>query len=108
MMPEEMIEKLILDGAVEIAGIDSESGQLLYSFTDKLEEVAPHIFKSIMEQYHREILDLWVQGFLEINISEISPVVRLSERAFDEGAVSGLSRQQQINLSEIIAALRID
>ncbi len=108
MLPDDMIEHLILEGAVEIAGIDSETGEVLYSFTDRLEQIAPDIFNRIMEQYHNEILDLWAQGFLEMNITEKMPTVRLSERAFDEGAVSRLSRQQQLNLNQIIEALRID
>lgn len=108
MLPEDMIEHLILQGAIEIAGVDPETNELLYSFTDKLEQIAPKIFNNMMEQYHREILDLWAQGFLEMNITELSPTVRLSPLAFNEEAVSKLSRQQQLNLREIIAALRID
>jgi hypothetical protein len=106
--PENIIDFLILEGAVEMAGIDPDTGEMLYGLTEKLESVAPEIFSKIMEQFHREILDLWAQGFLEMNITEVSPMVRITERALDDDAVSQLSRQQQLNLREIIAALRID
>jgi hypothetical protein len=105
---DDFLENLILEGAVEVAGIDRETGEPLFSFTDKLEEVAPHIFRQVMEEFHRDILDLWVDGFLEMNISDPQPLVKLTPRAFDEEAVSRLSKQQRLNLSEIIAALRID
>ena len=106
--PENILDFLILEGAVELAGLDPETGEMLYGLTEKLEGVAPEIFNKIMEQFHRDILDLWAQGFLAMNITEVSPMVRLTEMAFDEEAVSQLSRQQQLNLREIIAALRID
>ena len=40
----EMIEKLILDGALEVAGVDSEDGSLLYSFTPKIQQVMPELY----------------------------------------------------------------
>ena len=35
----EMINKLILDGGLEVAAVDSDSGELLYSFTPKIKEI---------------------------------------------------------------------
>jgi hypothetical protein len=35
---DKIIEKLILEGGLEVAGIDSEDGSLLYAFTPKIKE----------------------------------------------------------------------
>jgi hypothetical protein len=105
---DRMLEYLILQGAVEVAGIDSETGEPLFSFTDKLEKIAPEIFKNVMEQFYKEILELWQDGFLDMNIADPIPIVRVTKKAFDEEALATLSQQQKINLMEIIQSLRID
>ncbi len=44
----EMIEKLILEGGLEVAGIDSEDGSLLYSFTPKIKQLMPELYDDHM------------------------------------------------------------
>jgi hypothetical protein len=105
---DDILEKLILEGAVEVAGIDSETGEALFTFTDRLEEIAPDIFRNLMENFHKDIMDLWADGFLEMDLESDTPLVRLTEKAFDDDAISKLDRQQKLNLQEIISALRID
>ena len=44
---DKLIEKLILEGGLEVAGIDSEDGSLLYAFTPKIREMyRPYIRNS--------------------------------------------------------------
>lgn len=38
------IERLILDGSAEVAGIDLETGEILYGFTTKMQELDPELY----------------------------------------------------------------
>ena len=39
----ELINKLILDGGIEVAAIDQDTGEFLYSFTPKIKELMPNV-----------------------------------------------------------------
>ena len=43
---DQIIEKLILDGGLEAVAIDQESGELLYSFTPKIQKLMPGLASS--------------------------------------------------------------
>ena len=62
----EMIEKLILNGALEVAGVDSEDGSLLYSFTSKIEQVMPELYHDHLNRVNAEILSLWERGYVDL------------------------------------------
>jgi hypothetical protein len=107
MNNDDLIEFLILEGGVEAAGLDSETGEMLYAFTDKIKDIAPEIYDKATESFNKTIMDFWVAGFVEISLEQDSPIVRLTEKALDEEEVSKLSRDQRITLTGIIEALRI-
>lgn len=46
-----MMEHLVLQGAVEISGFDMESGDTLYTITDKLKSVAPDMYEDLEETF---------------------------------------------------------
>lgn len=56
-----MIEHLIIQGAIEMAGID-DKGEMLYSITDKLELVNPGLYADLTEQYKHHMLQMIKQG----------------------------------------------
>ena len=56
-----MVEHLIMQGAIEMAGID-EKGEMLYSITDKLELVNPEIYAELTEQYKYHMFQMIKQG----------------------------------------------
>jgi hypothetical protein len=58
---EALVEHLIMQGAVEMAGID-DKGQMLYSITDKLEAVSPELYAELTEQYKHHIFQMVKQG----------------------------------------------
>ena len=74
----EMIEKLILDGALEVSALDSETGRILYSFTEKLEHVDPELFKFVLDTFYAGAMSLWEKGFVEITLEDADPRVRLT------------------------------
>jgi hypothetical protein len=58
---EALVEHLIMQGALEMAGID-DKGQMLYSITDKLEAVSPELYAELTEQYKHHIFQMVKQG----------------------------------------------
>ena len=96
-----MIEYLILQNALEVSGIDSATGELLYSITAKMKEVMPDLYDDHLNFVHTEILELWQQGFLEINFMEDDPTVSLTEKTLDKDELSKLTKQQLWSLEEL-------
>jgi hypothetical protein len=102
---EKMIDFLILSGALEPSGVHEETGELLFSFTEKLEEVSPEIFKKLTDSFQLEILDLWEKGFVEVDITAESPMVSLTEKALDLEARAELPEYQEATLESVIRAM---
>jgi len=102
------IEDLILNGALEVAGMDIDTGDMLYNFTDKLKEVSPDLYEEMSNYISTETMSLWVDGFLDIDVTEQNPMVFLTEKAFDESEVGKLSKEKQYTLKEIIRIISLD
>ncbi len=56
-----MIEHLIIQGALEVAGID-EYGEITYSITDKLQSVNPVLYNELKDQFESHMFRLIDQG----------------------------------------------
>lgn len=59
---EAMIEHLLLQNALEISGIDEHTGEMLYSITDKLQQVSPQLYDQLKEQYETHMFQLIKMG----------------------------------------------
>jgi hypothetical protein len=92
--PKDMIDALILEGALEIQGIDSSTGQIIYSVTDKMLKIAPEIYHEIEDSIHKTVLSLWEKGFLSMNIMDENPTVSPTEFALDRNVWTALSGQE--------------
>ena len=104
MTPEEssIIDNLILNGALEPAGIDIESGEMLYNFTEKLQEVDPLMHDEFQRYFTSETMALWEHGFIDMDLTLDHPVVHLTQKAFDAREVMKLEKDHQYSLKEII------
>lgn len=101
-MIDPSMEDLILNGVLEVSGIDSETGEFLYSFTEKLKEAMPELWNERLNFIHDEIMYFWELGFLEVDdTNSKSPVIFLTELAFDEKELSNLSKDKLQTLNEI-------
>ena len=89
-MIEPSIEDLILAGIVEVAGINSETGEFLYNFTDKLRGDLPDVYTEKLSHINKEIFYFLDIGFLDLEESGPgkSPLVFLTNLAFDEEAIA--------------------
>ena len=105
---DKKIESMILNGSLEVAGIDMESGEMLYQFTDKLKQQDPELFQDINHYFHTEMMSLWQYGFIEMDITDDNPTVKLTPKAFDRSQVRKLSKENQFSLKEILRVLRTE
>lgn len=105
--PEEYIDDLILQGAIEPVAYDADSDEMLYSFTDKLKEIDPGMHKAMAEEFYNIVMYLWEIGILEIDLANANPLVRITQKAFEEDAVAQLSLIQKSVLDQIIQAMKL-
>jgi hypothetical protein len=101
------IEDLILSGALEVSGIDIDTGEMLYNFTDKLKDINPDLFKDMSDYISTETMALWAEGFLDIDVTETNPMVKLTPKAFDDAEVDKLPKEKQYTLKEIIRIINL-
>ena len=97
----EMIERLILEGAMEVAGVDSEDGSLLYSFTPKIKEVMPELYNDHLNRVNAEILSLWERAYVDIDFLAKEPIVTLTDKSFDPLEMSKLRKQEVWAIEEL-------
>lgn len=98
----EMIEQLILSGALEVAGIDMETGEPLYNFTEKLQNINPELHNEMSTYFSRETMALWQYGFISMDITMPNPLIKLTPKAFDKEAIDKLDKNHQYTLKEIV------
>lgn len=105
---DDAIDQLILSGALEVAGIDINTGEPVYNFTEKLIDVSPELHKEVALYFSRETMSLWSQGFLDMDVTEKNPLVTLTPKAFNSEEVSKLSKESQMTLNEIVRVIVSD
>ena len=105
-MEQEIIDKLILTGALQVAGVDSETGDFLYQFTPKLKEVMPELYDEHMNHVNGELMRLWEKGFLNIDFMQENPIVTLTDKALDQQELSKLSKEDKWGIEEIKRLLK--
>jgi hypothetical protein len=103
MMPNERdsLDYLILNGGIEVVGLDSDNGEFLYVFTPKIKELMPDLYKEHINDVNKNVLKLWEMGFVEIDFMKPDPIVSLGKKAFDKEETLKLSKDDQWHLSEI-------
>lgn len=104
----ETIDFLILNGAIEVAGIDESTGEMLFQFTPKIKDYMPEIYDEHLNHVHSEVMRLWELGFLHIDFLSDEPNVATTPKAFDNEAISGLSKDDQWSLKEIKRLMKLE
>ena len=56
-----LLEHLIIQGAIEISGIDA-NGEMTYSITDKLEEVHPELYIELKDEFEYNMFEMIQAG----------------------------------------------
>jgi hypothetical protein len=97
----EIFDMLILNGAIEVVGIDPISGEFLYSMTEKMIDIMPEIYQEHLNQVNNHIMNLWQDGFLEVNLLDPSPMVTLTEKSFNLEELKKMDSESLEYLNEI-------
>ncbi len=98
---DELIKNLILQGALEVAGLDSETGEFLYAITSKMKDVMPDMYEDHLKTVNRDLLNLWEKGYVNIDLFLPDPVVTISEKGMDKNEVSKLTKPEIWALEEV-------
>lgn len=108
MIPEDQdaVNYLILNKGLEVAGVDSATGELLYSFTPKIKDLMPELYRAHMNHVNTEIMAMWEKGFVDIDFLSDDPKVTLTQKAFDQQEMSKLSQDNRWALEEIKRLLK--
>jgi hypothetical protein len=105
---EPSIEDLLLAGAIEVYGVDQETGEFLYSFTNKMEEILPELYKEHLNDVHSEIMYFWEHGAVNLlGMDTQNPIVSLTDKAFDKDFISSLTPEKLHSLKEIKRILKV-
>ena len=102
----EIINKLILNGGLEVSAMDQDTGEILYSFTPKIKELMPDLYQEHIQTVNQEVMNLWEKGFLEMDLFQSDPIITITEKALNKKYVDTLSKQEQWSLLEIIRLLK--
>lgn len=101
MDENKLIEELILNGALEVVGFDSENKELLYSITEKMKDVMPEIYDDHMNLVNRGMMDLWEKGFIDIDFLKEDPLVTLTDKALNKRELAKLTKEEIWSLNEL-------
>jgi hypothetical protein len=101
----DVIDKLILDGAIEVSGINSKDGSFLYSFTDKLQEAYPDLYSSITSNVYSTAMKLWEKGFIDLKDDDGELYVTITDKGTDEKAIEQLDNLEISILESIVSQI---
>ena len=105
MQENNEIDELILSGALEPAGIDPDTGEMLYNFTNKLKDIHPLLHKEVNNLFSSHVMKLWELGMVTMNVMDENPIVNLTEKAFDKNLIASLDEDIAYTLKEIKRSL---
>ena len=103
--PEEIIDALILSGGLEFAGVDPETGETLYRPTSILESIDPKLSKEMSSYFSETTMKLWEKGFIDMDVTDADPMVKLGPKSFDAKEIKGLDKDERVIMEEIVRVL---
>jgi hypothetical protein len=103
--PEEIIDNLILNGGLEFAGVDPETGEPMYRPTSILKNIDPKLSKDMSSYFSATTMKLWEKGFIDMDVTTEDPLVKLAQKAFDVNAIESLGKDERVVIKEIIRVL---
>lgn len=103
--PDEIIDRLILNGGLEVVGIDPDTGESLYRPTEMLSSLDPDLNKEMSAYFSQTTMTLWEKGFINMDVTLRDPSVTLSEKSFNAELIASLPKEERIIMQEIIRVL---
>ena len=103
---DKIVDNLILEGGLEIAGIDPETNEMLYHFTPKVKELMPELYEDHLNFVNAELMVLWEKGYINIDFLEDDPLISMAEKSYDINEVNKLSKEEKWSLKELKRAIQ--
>jgi hypothetical protein len=100
-----IIDNLILEGGLEVAGVDPDSGEMLYAFTPKVKELMPELYRDHLKFVNDELMLLWEKGYVDIDFLSDDPPISLSNKSYIQEEIDKLSKQEKWSLQELKRAI---
>ena len=100
-----IIDELILEGGIDVAGVDPDTGEMLYTFTPKVKELMPELYQDHLNLVNDELMGLWEKGYVNINLLQDDPDISLTSKANDPEETIKLSKQERWSLQELKRAI---
>lgn len=98
---QKIIDDFVKNGALEIVGIDKYTKETMYRVTPLMKKVNPKFYAEHENQFHSEAMALWELGFLDIDVTEENPIVKLLPDAFNDEKIKKLPNEQRFVLEDI-------
>jgi hypothetical protein len=96
-----IFDMLVLNGAIELAGVDPVSGEFLYSMTEKMIDIMPEVYEEHLNEVNKQIMLLWEEGFITIDLFDENPLVNITAKALDQEELIKLDPESLGHLNEI-------
>ena len=96
-----IFDMLVLSGAIELAGVDPVSGEFLYSMTEKMIDIMPEVYEEHLNEVNKQIMLLWEEGFITIDLFDENPLVNITAKALDQEELIKLDPESIGYLNEI-------
>lgn len=100
-METEIINEMLISGALELVGYDKENNEPLYRITEKMEHINKALFDEHKNNVHADVMLLWERRILDVDLTEENPIVKLTPMAFDQEVISALPNDLIAALNEI-------
>jgi hypothetical protein len=105
---DEIVQELIEAGALELEGIEPETGEFLYKITEKMKDINKALYDEHLNMIYADTMYFWEKGFLDVDdFTNINPIISLTPKAFDAKAISELSIEKAELFLRIREALGI-
>ena len=101
-----IIDNLILEGGLEVAGVDPDTGEMLYAFTPKVKEIMPELYNDHHNFVNDELMVLWEKGYVNIDFLMDDPLISLASKAYIQEEIDKLSKQEKWSLQELKRAIK--
>lgn len=103
---DEIIGQLLSSGALEVDGIDSETGEFLYRITDKMERVNKELYDEHINSIYADTMYFWEKGLINFSdFSDTNPTISLTTKAFDPKAIADLPLEKALLFAKVKQAL---
>jgi len=101
MNDDEYIDYFLSKGIIEQTGISPDTGEKLYSITEKTKDIMPLLYKEHLDFINSEIMWFWEMGFIDIDLFSDDPMVTLTNKAFMDEEIEALIPEKQWAIIEL-------